>query len=98
MNSPVATPATDPQMMWVSPKTPTSDLASAISYAIYDGKKVTLRAMGAGAVNQAVKGIAKAQGYVAQRGLILVNQPGFQTVDVKEDGERTAMVFRVFTL
>jgi stage V sporulation protein S len=81
----------------VAGRTPTAELASAISHAIYDGKKVTLRAIGAGAVNQAVKGIVVAQGYAAQRGLQLVNRPGFVTIPM--DGEdRTAIVFHIFTL
>lgn len=73
-----------------------ADLASAISHAIYDGKKVTLRAIGAGSVNQAVKGIAIARGYVAQRGLDLLCAPGFITIQM-DDQEVSAIVIRVFT-
>ena len=81
----------------VAAKTPTVELASAISHAVYDGKRVTLRAIGAGAVNQTVKALIIAQGYVAQRGLTLANRPGFVTVPM--DGEeRTAIVFHVFTV
>jgi stage V sporulation protein S len=81
----------------VAARTPTPELAAAISHAIYDGKKVLLRAIGAGAVNQAVKALVVAQGYVAQRGMVLANRPGFLTVDM--DGEdRTAVTFNVFTL
>lgn len=81
----------------VAARTPTAELASAISHALYDGKKVILRAIGAGAVNQAVKGLVVAQGYVAQRGLVLANRPGFVTVPM-EGEERTAIVFHVFTV
>lgn len=56
-----------------------ASLASALSHAIYDNKKVILRAIGAGAVNQAVKAIAIANGYVGQRGIILSARPGFTT-------------------
>lgn len=69
-------------------------LAAAISYGIYDGKPVVLRAIGAGAVNQAVKSMAIAQQYVAARGLILSFRPGFATVSMP-DGDVTAMVFKV---
>lgn len=80
----------------VAAKTPTAELASAISHAIYDGKKVVLRAVGASAVNQAVKGLVVAGQYVAARGLVLVNRPGF--INVTIDGEeRTAVVFYVTT-
>lgn len=81
----------------VAARTPTAELASAISHAIYDGKRVTLRAIGAGAVNQSVKALVVASGYVAQRGLVLANRPGFITIPM--DGEeRTAIVFHVFTV
>lgn len=84
----------------VAARTPTAELASAISHAVYDGKAVRLRAIGAGAVNQAVKGLIVAQSYVAQRGTALSFRPGFVTVglgkdDAKED--RTAIVFNVLT-
>lgn len=81
----------------VASRTPTTELASAISHAIYANKRVVLRAIGAGAVNQAVKGMVVASQYVAARGLILANRPGF--VNVTMDGEeRTAIVFHVFTV
>lgn len=90
--------ALDPNVaeLRVASKTPTPELAAAISHAVYDGKKVVLRAIGAGAVNQAVKALVVAQGYVAQRGISLVNRPGFLSIDM--DGEeRTAITFNVFT-
>ena len=71
-----------------------NSLASAISHAIYDGKKVVLRAIGAGAVNQAVKATAIAQSFVGLRGLTLWTRPGFTTVTVP-DGEISAIVLRV---
>lgn len=72
-----------------------SKLASAISHAIYDGKKVTLRAIGAGAVNQSVKAIAIAQSYVGPRGIVLYTRPGFATVKMA-DAEVSAIVLHVF--
>jgi stage V sporulation protein S len=81
----------------VAAKTPTAELASAISHAVYDGKKVVLRAIGAAAVNQAVKALVVAQGYAAQRGLVLANRPGFVTA-VLDGEERTAIIFNVFTV
>lgn len=91
--------AVDPNVaeLRVAARTPPAELAAAISHAIYDGKKVVLRAIGAGAVNQSVKAIVIAQGYVAQRGLRIVTMPGFLTVTM--DGEeRTAVIFNVFPL
>lgn len=79
----------------VSGGTSAHDLAAAISHAIYDGKKPILRAIGAGAVNQAVKGVAIAQSFVGSRGLILSIRPGFAEVQMK-DGTTTAIVLRVY--
>jgi stage V sporulation protein S len=69
-------------------------VASAIAHAIYDSKQVKLRAVGAGAVNQAVKAIAISRGYVAPRGLDLVCVPGFTTIESR-DGEISAIVFAI---
>ena len=59
-------------------------LASAVAHAIYESRQVKLRAVGAGAVNQAVKAIAIARGYTAPRGIDLVVKPGFETIDGRE--------------
>lgn len=69
-------------------------VASAIAHAIYDNRQVKLRAVGAGAVNQAVKALAIARGYVAPRGLDLTVKPGFTTIESR-DGEISAIVFAV---
>lgn len=71
-----------------------SSLAAAVSHAVYDGKRVTLRAIGAAAVNQAVKAIAIAGGYVAPRGLRLSIRVGFTDVQMK-DGMVTAIILKV---
>ena len=53
-----------------------------------------LQAVGAGAVNQAVKAIAIARGYVAPNGIDLVAIPAFVEIDI--DGEqRTAIRFMI---
>jgi stage V sporulation protein S len=69
-------------------------LASAISHAVYDGKTVTLRAIGHQAVGQAIKAAAVARGYVAPRGIDLKLIPGFTTVAM-QDGDVTAITLRV---
>ena len=69
-------------------------VASAIAHAIYENKAVKLRAVGAGAVNQAVKAMAIARGYVAPRGLDLTCTPGFTTIESR-DGEISAIVFAI---
>lgn len=85
----------DEDVLRVSGGTSAHDLAAAISHGIYDGKRPVLRAIGAGAVNQAVKGVAIAQSFVGSRGLVLSIRPGFQEVKM-QDGTTTAIVLRVF--
>jgi stage V sporulation protein S len=72
-----------------------ASLASAISHAVYDGKRVTLRAIGAGAVNQAMKAIAIANSFVAPRGIVLDCRPGFTTVNTPDAGEISALLLRI---
>lgn len=71
-------------------------VASALAHAIYEKKEVTLRAIGAGAVNQAVKSIAIARGYVAQKTYDLACVPGFATLEGRDGGDLSAIVFRIF--
>ena len=69
-------------------------VASAVSHALYENRKVTLRAVGAGAVNQAVKALAIARGYVAPKGLDLTCKPAFTTIESRV-GDISAIVFIV---
>jgi len=78
----------------VSASSNPQSVASAIAHAIYDARHVKLRAVGAGAVNQAVKAIAIARGYVAPRGMDLSCIPGFTTIESR-DGEISAIVFAI---
>ena len=87
--------ATPEDVLRVKGSSNANSLASAISHAVYDGKKVVLRAVGAGAVNQAVKAIAIASGFCAQRGVSLSFRPGFTTVVMPVKGEVTAITLRV---
>jgi stage V sporulation protein S len=69
-------------------------VASAIAHSIYETRACKLRAVGAGAVNQAVKAIAIARGYTAPRGLDLVCIPGFASIE-SHDGQISAIVFSI---
>ena len=81
----------------VASTSPVKSLAAAISNAVYDGKQVTLRCIGASSVNQAVKALAIGQQYVGQRGLVLACRPGFITVNTKT-GDTSVILLRVFTI
>lgn len=78
----------------VSASSNAQSVASALAHAVYDNKAVKLRAVGAGAVNQAVKAIAIARGYVAPRGIDLTCKPGFTTIESR-DGEISAIIFAI---
>ena len=53
-----------------------------------------MQAIGPQAVNQAVKSLAIARGYVADDGLDLISAPSFVTLEL-HDEERTALRFHV---
>lgn len=71
-----------------------TNLASAIANNVYENRKVVLRAIGAGAVNQAVKAIAIAQSYVGPRDKRLSCRPGFTTIEMP-DGDISAITLRI---
>ncbi|ADL13179.1 stage V sporulation protein S [Acetohalobium arabaticum] len=69
-------------------------VAGALAAVLRDEGKAELQAIGAGAVNQAVKAIAIARGFVAPSGVDLVSIPAFAEIEI--DGEeRTAIKFIV---
>lgn len=86
--------ASEDQPLRVSAGSNPQSVASAIAHAVYEHKSVKLRAVGAGSVNQAVKGIAIARGYVAPRGYDLVCKPGFTSIESR-DGEISAILFSI---
>lgn len=76
----------------VSARSNPKSVAGALSTVVERDERVVLHAIGAGAVNQAVKAIAIARGYLAPKGIDLVTTIGFAILDI--DGlEKTAMRF-----
>lgn len=74
----------------VSAKSNPSSVAGALAGALRDMGRAELQAIGAGAINQAIKAIAIARGYVAPGGMDLICVPAF--VDILIEGEeRTAI-------
>ncbi len=65
-------------------------VAGALAGTVREQGKAELQTIGAGALNQAVKSIAIARGFLAPSGINLICYPAF--VDVEIDGnERTAI-------
>jgi stage V sporulation protein S len=69
-------------------------VAGALAAVIREKGSAELQAVGAGAVNQAIKAIAIARGYVAPNGIDLITIPAFAEIFI-EDEERTAIKFIV---
>jgi stage V sporulation protein S len=68
----------------------TAAVAGAIAGVIREHKHAEVQAIGAGAVNQAVKAMVLAKGYLEEEGVSIVAAPEF--VDVEIDGKvRTAI-------
>jgi stage V sporulation protein S len=85
---------TEEQILRVGAGSNPQSVASAIAHSVYETRGCKIRAVGAGAVNQAVKAIAIARGYVAPRGMDLSCIPGFTTIESR-DGEISAIVFAI---
>ena len=61
-------------------------------------RDIEIRAIGAGAVNQAVKSVAVARGFLSPKGIDIVVVPGFGTVtddSYDDDKKRTMVVLKV---
>lgn len=78
------------EILKVSAKSNPNSVAGALAGALRENGGAEMQAVGAGALNQAIKAIAIARGFVAPSGMDLVCIPAF--TDVQIDGEeRTAI-------
>jgi len=76
----------------VSARSRSTAVAGAIAGVVREHGRAEAQAIGAGAVNQAIKAIAIARGYLALDGIDVVCIPAFVEVDI-EGQERTAIKF-----
>ena len=74
----------------VSARSRTAAVAGAIAGVIREMQRAEVQAIGAGAVNQALKAIVIAKGYLEEEGLYVVCDPSFVEVAIDEQ-ERTAV-------
>ena len=74
----------------VAAKSRSTAVAGAIAGVIREIGRAEVQAIGAGAVNQAIKAVAIARGYLALEGKDIVCIPAFTEVDI-EGQERTAI-------
>ena len=82
------------KVLRVKGSTSSISLASTVSHSVYANESISLRAIGAAAVNQAVKALAIAQSYVGAKGMRISVIPGFADVEM-EDGTVTAITLRL---
>ncbi|MEM7031135.1 MAG: stage V sporulation protein S [Chloroflexota bacterium] len=78
----------------VSAKSRSTSVAGAIAGVVREHGRAEVQAIGAGAVNQAVKATAIARGYLTLDGIEVVCVPSFTEVDI-DDQERTALRFLI---
>ena len=82
------------EVLKVSAQSKPKSVAGALAAVLRENGVAELQAVGAGAVNQAVKAIAITRGFVAPNGIDLTTVPAFAEIEI--DGEeRTAIKFIV---
>jgi stage V sporulation protein S len=78
----------------VSGSSRSTAVAGAVAGVFREVGRAEVQAIGAGAVNQAIKAMAIARGYLALEGVDVVIVPTFTEVDI-DGNERTALRFKV---
>ncbi len=78
------------EILKVSAKSRSTAVAGAIAGVVRDSGRAEIQAIGAGAVNQALKAVAIARGYLAEDGIDVICIPSFTEVQIG-DQERTAI-------
>lgn len=78
------------EILKVSAKSNPNSVAGALAGVIRENGSAEMQAIGAGALNQAVKAVAIARGFVAPSGLDLICIPAFTDIEI-DGNERTAI-------
>ena len=78
------------EILQVSAKSNPNSVAGALAGVLREKGGAEIQAIGAGALNQAIKSIAIARGFVAPGGIDLVCVPAFTDIEI-EGEERTAI-------
>ena len=74
----------------VSAKSNPNSVAGALAGVLREHGRAEMQAIGAGALNQAIKAVAIARGFVAPSGMDLICIPSFIEIEI-EGGQRTAI-------
>lgn len=78
------------EVLKVSAKSNPNSVAGALAGVMKENNKAEIQAIGAGAINQAIKAIAIARGFVSPIGMNLVCVPAF--TDIQIDGEEKTAI------
>ena len=82
------------EILKVSAKSSPNGVAGAIAGLIKENGKVEVQAIGAGAVNQTVKAVTIARGFMVPTGMDIVCSPSFTEVTI-DGAEKTGIRFTV---
>jgi len=82
------------EVLRVSAKSNPNSVAGALAGVIRENGTAEVQTIGAGALNQAIKALAIARGFLAPSGIDLVCRPSFTDLNV-EGAERTAIKLTV---
>lgn len=78
------------EILRVSSKSNPNSVAGALAGVIRESGSAEIQAIGAGAINQAVKAVAIARGFLATSGVDLICVPSFTDIKIQEE-DRTAI-------
>ena len=78
------------EVLKVSSKSNPNSVAGALAGVLREKGSAEIQAIGAGALNQAIKSIAIARGFVAPSGIDLICVPAF--TDIEIDGEQKTAI------
>ena len=78
------------EVLKVSSKSIPNAVAGALAGVIREKREAEIQAIGAGAINQAVKAVAIARGFVAPSGIDIICIPAFTEISINGE-ERTAI-------
>jgi len=82
------------EVLKVSSKSNPNSVAGAIAGVLREKGRAEIQVIGAGALNQAIKAIAIARGFVAPSGMDLICVPAFTDIQINGE-ERTAIKIAV---
>lgn len=82
------------EVLKVSAKSSPNGVAGAIAGLVKENGKVEMQAIGAGAINQAVKAVAIARGFMVPTGVDIACTPCFTEIMI-DDTEKTGIKFLV---